>query len=204
MLEQEHFAPLAALAAKHGGTLRVGLLTNQTGLDAQGRRTIDVLAGAPGLQLKLLFSPEHGINGALDKEGIQDSTPIMEAVEARLPTPSLHPEDAALAFLSALVEEFGDEWGNKLMFHHRWYDPVDQDAASLTAELEERDGRLHREAFTSGRAVPLRLVVEARRTVRSEWDNLVAAPSPDIATEVERRLAEIDHRIEQIQCAHAS
>jgi glutathione S-transferase len=64
-------------------------------------------------------------------EGIQDSTPVMEAVEARFPTPSLHPEDAALAFLSALVEEFGDEWGNKLMFHHRWYDPVDQDAASL-------------------------------------------------------------------------
>jgi len=73
VLEQEHFAPLAALAAKHGGTLRAGLLTNQTGLDAQGRRTIDVLAGAPGLQLKLLFSPEHGINGALDKEGIQDT-----------------------------------------------------------------------------------------------------------------------------------
>jgi hypothetical protein len=80
----------------------------------------------------------------------------------------------------------------------------DEDAASLAAELVERDGRLHREAFTSGRAVPLRLVVEARRTVRSEWDNLVAAPAPDIATEVERRLAEIDRRIEQIQCAHAS
>jgi SSS family transporter len=73
VLEQEHFAPLAALAAKHGGTLRVGLLTNQTGLDAQGRRTIDILAGAPGLKLELLFSPEHGINGALDKEGIQDT-----------------------------------------------------------------------------------------------------------------------------------
>jgi glutathione S-transferase len=64
-------------------------------------------------------------------EGIQDSTPIMEAVEARAPTPSIHPTGAALAFLSALIEEFGDEWGNKLMFHHRWYDPVDQDAASL-------------------------------------------------------------------------
>jgi SSS family transporter len=73
VLEEEHFAPLAALAAKHGGTLRVGLLTNQTGLDAQGRRTIDVLAVIPGLKLKLLFSPEHGINGALDKEGIQDT-----------------------------------------------------------------------------------------------------------------------------------
>ena len=35
VLEQDHFAPLAALAARHGGVLRVGLLTNQTGLDAQ-------------------------------------------------------------------------------------------------------------------------------------------------------------------------
>ena len=79
MLEQDDFAELAALAAKHAGTLRVGLLTNQTGLDAHGLRTIDVLAhdaeeAVPGLKLKLLFSPEHGINGALDKEGIQNST----------------------------------------------------------------------------------------------------------------------------------
>ena len=73
VLEQEHFAPLAALAAKHGGTLRVGLLTNQTGLDAQGRRTIDVLAAVPSLKLKLVFSPEHGIQGALDKEGIENT-----------------------------------------------------------------------------------------------------------------------------------
>jgi uncharacterized protein YbbC (DUF1343 family)/CubicO group peptidase (beta-lactamase class C family) len=79
VLEADHFAELAALAAKHRGVLRIGLLTNQTGLDAQGRRSIDILAhdaeaAVPGLQLKLLFSPEHGINGAFDKEGIQNST----------------------------------------------------------------------------------------------------------------------------------
>jgi SSS family transporter len=73
VLEEAHFAPLAALAQKHGGKLRVGLLTNQTGLDAQGRRTIDVLAAAPSLQLKLIFSPEHGIQGKLDKEGVEDT-----------------------------------------------------------------------------------------------------------------------------------
>jgi SSS family transporter len=79
VLEKNDFAPLASLAARHGGTLRLGLLTNQTGLDAQGRRTIDILAhdaeaSVPGLKLKLLFSPEHGIAGALDREGIRDST----------------------------------------------------------------------------------------------------------------------------------
>ena len=79
VLEEEHFAPLADLAAKHGGALRVALLTNQTGLDTEGRRTIDVLAhdaqhAIPGMDLKTLFSPEHGIAGALDKEGIGNTT----------------------------------------------------------------------------------------------------------------------------------
>jgi len=65
-------------------------------------------------------------------EGLQDSTPIIEQVEAIHPEPSIHPEDRDLAFLSALIEEFGDEWGNKLMFHHRWWDKVDQEASALT------------------------------------------------------------------------
>ncbi|MFZ5721098.1 MAG: glutathione S-transferase family protein [Pseudomonadota bacterium] len=67
-----------------------------------------------------------------DDEGLQDSTPILEALEARFPERAIHPQDPDLAFLSALVEEFGDEWGNKLMFHHRWWAPVDQEASALT------------------------------------------------------------------------
>jgi len=54
-------------------------------------------------------------------EGLQDSTPIIERFEAMADGPSLMPDDPALAFLSALLEEYGDEWGNKWMFHHRWY-----------------------------------------------------------------------------------
>ncbi|MDZ4376370.1 MAG: glutathione S-transferase [Phenylobacterium sp.] len=65
-------------------------------------------------------------------EGLQDSTPIIEQVDAQRPEPSIHPDDPDLAFLSALIEEFGDEWGNKLMFHHRWWDSVDQEASALT------------------------------------------------------------------------
>lgn len=57
-------------------------------------------------------------------EGMQDSTPIIERLEARHAEPSIMPADAALAFLSALLEEYGDEWGNKWMFHYRWrYQP---------------------------------------------------------------------------------
>ena len=63
-------------------------------------------------------------------EGLQDSTPILEKLEAEFPEPAIHPEDPALAFLSALLEEFGDEWGNKWMFHYRWARDVDRASAS--------------------------------------------------------------------------
>jgi glutathione S-transferase len=59
-----------------------------------------------------------------DGEGVQDSTPIIERFEKAHPEPSIVPSDPALAFLSALLEEYGDEWGNKWMFHYRWaYQP---------------------------------------------------------------------------------
>jgi glutathione S-transferase len=72
-----------------------------------------------------------------DGTGIQDSTPIMEKLEADFPEPSIHPEDPDLNFLSALIEEYGDEWGNKLMFHHRWFGEADQLA---TAHVLARGG----------------------------------------------------------------
>lgn len=79
VLEADHFAELANLARSHGGHLRLGLLTNQTGVDATGRRTIDVLfhdgpQAVPGLALTTLFSPEHGISGAFDQPNVPSST----------------------------------------------------------------------------------------------------------------------------------
>jgi len=52
---------------------KIGLLTNQTGVDRQGRRTIDVLAKAPGVSLEAIFSPEHGVTGTLDTTDISNS-----------------------------------------------------------------------------------------------------------------------------------
>jgi len=63
-------------------------------------------------------------------EGLQDSTPILEAMEAKFPEPSVHPPSPTLRFLSELLEEFGDEWGNKWMFHYRWADEADQRSAA--------------------------------------------------------------------------
>lgn len=65
-----------------------------------------------------------------EDKGMQDSTLIIEALEEKFPVPSIHPVDNAMAFLSALLEDFSDEWGNKWMFHYRWRRPADQDSAA--------------------------------------------------------------------------
>lgn len=65
-----------------------------------------------------------------EDEGLQDSTPIIETMEARVPEPSIHPDDGTLRFLSELIEEFGDEWGNKWVFHFRWAREADQLSAA--------------------------------------------------------------------------
>lgn len=69
VLEAHAFEPLRAKE----GRKRVGLLTNQTGVDSEGRRTIDVLAQAPGISLDEIFSPEHGVTGTLDTTDIANS-----------------------------------------------------------------------------------------------------------------------------------
>jgi uncharacterized protein YbbC (DUF1343 family) len=58
-LADDNFAPLRGKA--------VGVITNHTGMDSAGRRTIDLLAKAPGVRLKAIFSPEHGLSGKADE-----------------------------------------------------------------------------------------------------------------------------------------
>ena len=55
------------------GKRHIGLVTNQTGVDSSGRRTIDVLAQAPGVSLDAIFSPEHGVTGELDTTNVGNS-----------------------------------------------------------------------------------------------------------------------------------
>ena len=50
---------------------RLGLLTNHTGIDRQGRRDVDVLL-ANGQRPTALFSPEHGFRGTEDRPGLPD------------------------------------------------------------------------------------------------------------------------------------
>jgi uncharacterized protein YbbC (DUF1343 family) len=100
VLETQKFAPLAGK--------RVGLITNQTGIDRNRRSTIDLLANAPGVKLVALFSPEHGIRGTFDA---RVSSTTDEATG--LPVYSLYgeterPTDAMLAGLDVLVFDIQD------------------------------------------------------------------------------------------------
>jgi uncharacterized protein YbbC (DUF1343 family) len=69
VLESQNFDPVRATT----GRKRIGVLTNQTGVDVRGRRTIDVLAQAPGISLEAIFSPEHGVTGTLDTTDVGNS-----------------------------------------------------------------------------------------------------------------------------------
>src|ERR1035437_1096050 len=64
---------LAAMKFQPFAGKRIGLITNQSGLDRQGRRNIDVMREA-GVNLAAIFSPEHGFLGKEDRPGIQDTT----------------------------------------------------------------------------------------------------------------------------------
>jgi uncharacterized protein YbbC (DUF1343 family)/CubicO group peptidase (beta-lactamase class C family) len=74
VLEEHNFDVLQGDAAQGlVAKKRIGLLTNQTGVDSQGRRTIDVLAQAPAVSLDALFGPEHGAAGTLDTTNMSNS-----------------------------------------------------------------------------------------------------------------------------------
>ncbi len=88
--------------------LRIGLITNQSGIDKAGNPTIDVLRSAPGVSLVALFSPEHGIRGDVDAKVGDDTDPI-----SGLPVYSLYgerrkPSREQLANLDALVFDIQD------------------------------------------------------------------------------------------------
>jgi uncharacterized protein YbbC (DUF1343 family)/CubicO group peptidase (beta-lactamase class C family) len=71
VLEKMKFAALHP--SKSGAPRSIGLVTNQTGIDSEGRRTVDVLAKVPGISLDAIFSPEHGVTGELDTTDVKNT-----------------------------------------------------------------------------------------------------------------------------------
>jgi uncharacterized protein YbbC (DUF1343 family) len=94
---------------------RIGLLTNQTGIDERGRSDIDLLRADPravaaNVTLVSLFSPEHGIRGTEDRSNLASGTDERTG----LPIHSLYgattiaPPDSTLRGLDALVFDLQD------------------------------------------------------------------------------------------------
>ena len=76
---------------------RVGLITNQTGVDSSGRSSIDRIHEHPSVELVALFAPEHGIRGTADPgETIEDDVDVETGIPihslygaVRSPTPEM-------------------------------------------------------------------------------------------------------------------
>ncbi len=100
VLEAEKFALLRGK--------RIGLITNHTGLDFQGKTTIELLAHAPNVQLVALFSPEHGIAGHADEKVSSSKDPSTGLPVFSLYGEHLRPTEEMLQGIDALVFDVQD------------------------------------------------------------------------------------------------
>jgi len=77
VLESHEFAELREVGKTR---TRVALVTNHTGLDSSGNRTIDVLNKAAGIEVAAIFSPEHGVTGSVDTTAISDTRDVATGI----------------------------------------------------------------------------------------------------------------------------
>jgi uncharacterized protein YbbC (DUF1343 family) len=100
VLAASGFAPLAGK--------KIGVITNHTGVDAAGRPTLKLLLQAPGVKVRAIFSPEHGLSGQIDAKVASGQDPA-----TGLPVYSLYgevkrPTAGMLKGLDALVYDIQD------------------------------------------------------------------------------------------------
>jgi uncharacterized protein YbbC (DUF1343 family)/CubicO group peptidase (beta-lactamase class C family) len=100
VLQGLKFAPFAGK--------RVGLITNHTGVDRQGRRNIDAMRQA-GVNIAAIFSPEHGFAGKEDREGLQDTFDLASGIRVfSLYGATDRPTPAMLQSIDVLVFDIQD------------------------------------------------------------------------------------------------
>lgn len=94
---------------------RIGLLTNQTGVDERGRSDIDLLhsdprAAAAGVRLVRLFSPEHGIRGTEDRSNLANAVDETTGltIHSLYGAGTIAPPDSTLRDLDALLIDLQD------------------------------------------------------------------------------------------------
>lgn len=100
VLESEYFQPLQGK--------QVGLVTNQSGRDSNGQRTIDVLDHAPGVKLVAIFTPEHGLYGTAEGSVASGRDPATGLPVYSLYGSTRHPTPAMLQGIDAFVYDIQD------------------------------------------------------------------------------------------------
>ena len=100
VLESQKFAPIRG---KH-----IGIITNHSGLDFQGKSTIELLAHAPGVQVVAIFSPEHGLAGQMDERVSSAKDPSTGLQVFSLYGETLRPTDDMLKGVDTLVFDIQD------------------------------------------------------------------------------------------------
>lgn len=100
VLKAKNFAPLKGL--------RIGVITNHTGVDAAGKRIVDLLHKARGVKLAAIFSPEHGIRGNMDEKVTSGTDAVTGLPVYSLYGEARRPTDAMLNGLDALVFDMQD------------------------------------------------------------------------------------------------
>ena len=100
VLEVQKFAPLR--------NRHVGLITNHTGLDSEGRSVADLISHAPGVHLVALFSPEHGLAGRNDEKIASQKDAATGLPIFSLYGETMRPTDEMLQGIDALVFDVQD------------------------------------------------------------------------------------------------
>lgn len=94
---------------------RVALVTNHTGVDEKGRRSIDLLfsdarAQRAGVKLVKVFAPEHGLGGTADRENLADERDVKTAlpIYALYQRKTMAPPDSLLQDVDVIVVDLQD------------------------------------------------------------------------------------------------
>ena len=120
-----------------------------------------------------------------------DSTPQIRRLEERFSERSVIPPDPVVAFLDALIEDFGDEWLTKAMFHYRWV--YDADIAKAGAILP----RWGRSDAPEDRMVAFGKMISERQISRLGVVGSNSTTAAVIESSYRRILQALDARLQQ-------
>lgn len=126
-----------------------------------GSKEAQALPDSPLPLIPYLIEPDADGNPSRAKS---DTTPILTYLDYAYPERRLRPSDPALHLLDLLIEDFGDEWLSKCMFHYRWSKVVDARCAgdylpfSMNMQMTSEDSAAASAMFSKRQISRLRVV----------------------------------------------